>query len=328
MSRDERGIMDHRFRLLFQPLENPEGDVTLFLDFYNLRLQVECLMEPGRLILDTASNFQSDLEKGNYPEKLDEELRRRGLNVFGVIACKMDSAWLITDEYPEDSYIIKEDRNSTKVLAAKLKLRLQDQKKLEQFFEKHTDVALAKNKEEFEQKQQALNDLLGLADIYTLGGYEWSEDSLSWWDSDDFQTFLYDYKYMTRIVEDTLSKGGVSHSGYLWLSKLGEYFAPKPQLSASGGASEYYNKIIETYCYPSHWHFLRLSELGNSVYRGLLQMLEGKITVKKCGAINCDKIFVISNRGKGRLRKWCSESCRVKGHREKNLSHKATLTVR
>lgn len=69
MSRDERGIMDHRFRLLFQPLENPEGDVTLFLDFYNLRLQVECLMEPGRLILDTASNFQSDLEKGNYPEK-------------------------------------------------------------------------------------------------------------------------------------------------------------------------------------------------------------------------------------------------------------------
>ena len=314
---DHESKMSDKLRLIHQPLEKPECDINLFLDFYNLRLQIECLMEPGRLILDTAFKFQSDLEKGNYLEKLEKELSDRGLNVFGVTACQMDSAWLITDEYPEDSYIIKEDRDRTTVWAAKLKLRFQDQKKLEKFFEKYTDVALAKTKEEYEQKQQALDDLLGLADIYTLGGYEWSEDNLSWWKSDDFQTFLYDYKYMARIVEDTLSKQEISYSAYLWLSKLGEYFTPKLGLRASGNSEHDYKT---SYSYPSHWHCLRLSELGNSVYRGLLQMLEGKITVKKCEAINCDKLWVISNRGKGPQRKWCGGSCRVKGYRKKNKS--------
>lgn len=161
------------------------------------------------------------------------------------------------------------------------------------------------------------------------------ENNTNWFESADFKGFIETYQMARRTIGDLVSNRYYSYIED-WLQSLwaeleeieledrskiiqskGKLFKMRPisaphstdseEVYWNLGNFEYFHLINVSY--RLNWCGLSIHIIGKAIFEGFTDILKKKVILKRCKLPNCNKIFVVSNRGRYE-HKFCDENCR------------------
>ena len=143
---------------------------------------------------------------------------------------------------------------------------------------------------------------------------------IDWWESEHFQAFIKDYQKIAQIVDSICNEGGYNRTDLDWIKSLGKQMRSMIRISDSQGGpfSGVWIDLNQHTCYEfrtmrdGKWHEISIDGIGAAVYYGFISLFKGEAKIRRCEVADCGKVFEPYDRG--RIQRFCSDSCRVRAH--------------
>jgi hypothetical protein len=214
----------------------------------------------------------------------------------------------------------------------RFELKQRDFKKLREFFEKYTpdifhriDPKTLKRLDHQEEPFQI--------ELWRMLDYFKHRTGGEWWESEDFQEFLFDYWRVEKMIDHFYDKRKVLYTELKWVDDLKRCVIQSMMPVDSSGTPlvtidskgnliepewvdfEKYHVVEISTGTPLGWHGIGIQAIAAAIYNGLRSLFFGETPIRRCAITDCRKLFVPQSRGSEQ--RFCSASCRVTAHKQR-----------
>ena len=214
----------------------------------------------------------------------------------------------------------------------RFELKQRDFKKLREFFEKQTPEIFQridpKTLKRLDNKEESFQ-----IELWRRLDYFKHRTGVEWWESEDFQEFLFDSWRVEKIIDHFYDDRKVLYADLKWVDDLKRCViqsmmpvdsseTPLVTVDSTGNLIEpewvdfeKYHLVETSRGTPFGWHGIGIQRIVAAIYNGLRSLFFGETQIKRCALPGCQKVFVPSYTNRERHR-FCSTSHRVLAHRK------------